>query len=489
MALSSSETPAKLSPFLAELVSAQTVEITQFSKLGGGAIQENWRLDFTADTADAGTKQFQWVLRTDSPSGLLASWSKAQEYAILDVAHRHDVLVPKPVIYCAAPSPIGPEFYLMERRAGEARGPKLVKDPAIAAGGDDLVAQLGGQLARIHRIGADAAALAFIDRPSVHPALARIEELRRYLISQAEPQPVIELALCWMADNLPPSSRLCLNHGDLRTGNFLVDDGRLSAILDWEFATFSDPLDDIGWMLARCWRFGVFQREAGGLGSAEGFLRAYETESRTIIDRDQIPYWQLLATVRWAVIALEQAARAYEQGEASLELALTAEVVPALEWDILDALDALSGQAPEVADRPPPNAAVSGEARSPDVAKTMALLRLAEHSLNETVRPNLAGHAKFVASMVARSIQITTQRLELAPQHQGRLEADLVELLPSSTASNSRDLQVDLVKRLRDGRHDAAWFGQLRQTMRGWVGDRLAISDPTYVERLRAGGQ
>ena len=42
-----------------------------------------------------------------------------------------------------------------------------------------------------------------------------------------------------------------------------------------------------------------------------------------------------MGTVRWAVIALMQAARHFAGSEQSLELALTAHVLPVLELDLL----------------------------------------------------------------------------------------------------------------------------------------------------------
>jgi aminoglycoside phosphotransferase (APT) family kinase protein len=227
----------------------------------------------------------------------------------------------------------------MSWEPGEARGHKLVRNPEIIKAGDRIVAELGEQVARLHRIEPPVSGLDFISVPTFNPALARIEELQRYLGEQAEPQPVLEMALRWLGTNLPETDRVCLVHGDLRTGNFLVHEGRLSAILDFEFAAFSDPLEDLGWMLARCWRFGQYDKVAGGIGSAEAFLDAYERTTDRSLDRRALPYWQVMATVRWAVIALEQAARAYVQKENSLELALTGEVVPSLEWDILDFID------------------------------------------------------------------------------------------------------------------------------------------------------
>jgi aminoglycoside phosphotransferase (APT) family kinase protein len=106
-------------------------------------------------------------------------------------------------------------------------------------------------------------------------------------------------------------------------------------VLDWEFAGFGDPLEDLGWMLAKYWRFGAYELEAGGIGSREAFLAGYEAESGQPVDRAAVPYWEVMATVRWAVIALMQAARHYQGHESSLELALTAHVLPVLELDLL----------------------------------------------------------------------------------------------------------------------------------------------------------
>jgi aminoglycoside phosphotransferase (APT) family kinase protein len=112
-------------------------------------------------------------------------------------------------------------------------------------------------------------------------------------------------------------------------------------VLDWEFARYGNPLEDLGWFLARCWRYGRWEREAGGIGSRAAFLDAYETAAGHAVDRSRIPLFELLATLRWAVIALMQARRHYSGEERSLELALTLHVVPTLEQDILAYVDAI----------------------------------------------------------------------------------------------------------------------------------------------------
>ncbi|MCU0886721.1 MAG: hypothetical protein MUC64_01680 [Rubritepida sp.] len=108
-------------------------------------------------------------------------------------------------------------------------------------------------------------------------------------------------------------------------------------------AAWGDPHADLGWFCAPCWRFGNRALEAGGLGSRAAFLAGYAEAAGAAPDAARLPFWELAATIRWAVIAADQGARHLSGQERSLELALTAHIVPELELDILrqsDALDA-----------------------------------------------------------------------------------------------------------------------------------------------------
>ena len=183
------------------------------------------------------------------------------------------------------------------------------------------------------------AGLGFVPVPEEAPARARVAEYRRYLDALGTAEPLLEWALRWLERNAPPTFDLTLVHADFRTGNYVVEDGELTAVLDWEFAGFSDPLEDLGWMLAPCWRFGVQDHDAGGIGSRAAFLDGYEAEAGRRVPRECLPYWEIMATVRWAVIALQQAARHWSGAEPSLELALTAYIVPILELDLLTMIE------------------------------------------------------------------------------------------------------------------------------------------------------
>lgn len=132
-----------------------------------------------------------------------------------------------------------------------------------------------------------------------------------------------------------------LVHGDFRTGNYMVDGGRLTAILDWEFTHWGDRHEDIGYFCARCWRFGNDSLEAGGIAPREALLAGYETVAPGKIYRAALPYWEIMAAATWAATALMQGERHLTGGERSLELLLTGMMAPEMEYECLTGIEAI----------------------------------------------------------------------------------------------------------------------------------------------------
>ena len=308
--------------------------VPRLERLRGGAIQENWALDACCRGGRLDGSH-TLVLRTDAPTRVPLSWNRAQEFRILEIASRAGVTVPEPIALCQDASVIGRMFFLMRRIAGEARGHLLVRDPMVRARGDAIAARLGAELARLHRVAPPVGGLEFIPVPHGPAALARIALYRCHLDTIDAAECVLEWALAWLERHAPAEVPPRLIHADFRTGNFLLHEGALTAVLDWEFASFGDPTEDLGWMLGRYWRFGADEQEAGGIGSREALLGGYEAEAGRAVDRTTIAYWEVMGTVRWAVIALLQAERHRTGGEHSLELALTGHIVPVLEMDLM----------------------------------------------------------------------------------------------------------------------------------------------------------
>ncbi len=102
----------------------------------------------------------------------------------------------------------------------------------------------------------------------------RAAHYRKSLDALPEPQPVLEWAINRMGRSRAEDRHASRSaHRDFRTGNYMAENGPLTAILDFEFSGWSDPYEDLGWFCARCWRFGAVDREAGGIGTPRGFLR------------------------------------------------------------------------------------------------------------------------------------------------------------------------------------------------------------------------
>ena len=370
-------------------------QVRDLKQLSGGAIQENWALMLDLDGGDwPGSHDL--VLRKDAPSNVAVSHGRAEEFTILKHAHAAGVTVPMPCVLCEDLDVLGTPFFIMHRAEGTAAGHKLAKMDA----NDALAAALGRNLARIHSI-ADAADLAFVQKPDGPPPLASVAEYRRHLDALPGSHPALEWGLRWLEVNAPESSEAVFCHRDYRTGNYMVADGKLTAVLDWEFAGWSDPMEDIGWLTAKCWRFGANDRVCGGIGSLDALIDGYEAESGRRVDRDMVGYWQVMATMRWAVIALQQADRFVSGGERNLELALTAHIVPELELEIL------SETAP--ADPAPLPQDVAPVRPQPSLG---ALLGIARDIVRHDLASVLDGDQRYKALMTANALAIVSRQID-----------------------------------------------------------------------------
>ncbi len=325
----------RLIAFIGQATGAESVEIVELSALSGGAIQENWGLTVALE---GGLKpgQHRWVLRKDAASGVAVSLGRREEFALLRAAQEAGVTVPTPLFLCEDSAVLGTPFYIMDRIDGVALGPKVVKDTSLGGDREALTAQLGRELARIHSIAPPHPDLAFLDQAEGHPALRDIARYRAYLDEMGELRPALEWGLAWCAEHLSAQQGTVLVHQDFRSGNFMLDESGLTGILDWEFCAWGDPMSDLGWFCAQCWRFGRPDLEAGGIGEREIFYQGYEQESGRNVDREAVAFWEVMAHLRWAVIALQQGHRHIAGQQASLELALTGRMAAQLELAVLD---------------------------------------------------------------------------------------------------------------------------------------------------------
>ncbi|NKB48646.1 MAG: phosphotransferase [Alphaproteobacteria bacterium] len=301
--------------------------------LPGGAVQQNWALDVEFTGGQFPGHQ-RLVLRANFQTPLPASRPKAAEFAVLCAVAAAGVTVPAPLWLCEDPDVIGQPFFVMQRRKGNTAARVLVASAARDGFGAGLADRLARELALIHSLTPGDEGLAGLDKSSSSFALAQIAQYRDWLAPLETDSEILLTAFNWLERHAPSEQRTCLVHRDFRSGNFLVDGGRLTAILDWEFADWGDPHEDIGWFCATCWRAGRDDLEAGGLVRRAAFYRAYEKAGGHPVDANAVAYWEIMAHLRWAIIARQQGVRAAQGDLPQHELLEAAARVPALERNI-----------------------------------------------------------------------------------------------------------------------------------------------------------
>ena len=331
MDLNAPDTRARIEEFLRAAAGADKTRITRLERMSGGAVQENWALDAdVSGGAFAGARR--WVLRTDAAARVAASLKRSEEFTILEVAHAARICAPQPLWVCEDMAVTGREFFIMQRVPGIASGHRLTREAALVPDRARLAGELAENLARLHEIKPPQSRLPFLKT-----MLARdnIAHYRAYLDQLHEPHPALEWGLRWCELNAPRDEETTFIHRDYRTGNYLVHDGALAGVLDWEFAAFGNPLEDVGWIFARCWRFAGKDLSCGGIARADDFLVPYQRASGRTVTAEALVYWQVMAHLRWSIIALQQAQRHLSGVEPSLELALTGRIVAELEHEIV----------------------------------------------------------------------------------------------------------------------------------------------------------
>ncbi len=441
MALTHGSAPPALAGWLIGALGAAQVRVANWRKLSGGAIQENWAFDAKV-RGGPHAGEILCVLRTDAPTGVAVSHGRPEEFAILAAAHGAGVKVPAPLGLCADPAVLGKPFYVMRRLEGTALGHILVNDSKWPGDRAKLAHDLGAELAKLHTIVPPRADLGFLKVPDAAPASVSIAEYRAWLDAYRDPRPALEFALRWLERHAPPKGEIALCHRDFRTGNYMADAHGLTGVLDWEFAGWSDPAEDLGWFCAKCWRFGRWDREAGGVGARADFLAGY---GKPIAD-GTLRYWEIMAHARWAVIALQQGERFVGGGEASLDLALTGRRIAELEFELLDMI------------APGARADFALPQIPGDRANAAELVAVARKALDDDLIPNLAETKRLDALMAANALAVAAR--EIVPV--------MVDPAPG------RALVLDI----RSGKHDGdeGLAGALRENARA----RTALSNPKY---------
>ena len=275
--------------------------IAGLKRLTGGATRSTWSF-----TAAIGAVETPLVLQLSNPRVALAPGDPVAELprvfggadaAVMVGAAAAGVPAPPVRAVLAPEDGLGPGC-IMDFVAGETIARRILREARFAPLRADFARQCGSILARLHAI--DPSGLAFLQRfgPAEQVAL-----YRRIYQSLDHPQPVIELGLRWAEAHLPPAPRSTVVHGDFRLGNLICGERAIAAVIDWELAALGDPVQDLGWICVKTWRFGGAQ-PVGGIGERAALLDAYEAAGGGAVDAAHFGFWEAFGSIKWAIMCM-----------------------------------------------------------------------------------------------------------------------------------------------------------------------------------------
>ena len=302
-------------------------------RIAVGWSHETWLFDLT--WREGGTAHRRGLcLRRDPGNALLRHLSSLEEqFRVLAVPReRRSLPTPKPYWFERDPAILDAPFLVMEKVPGTARARgagRAAHSTQAAAERGTLPASFTATLATLHTLDWRAAGLDFLGRPGARggfraPRDRQMARADRRLGASAGTDP--DRSHRWLEANAPATDRVTLVHGAYRTGNLLIHEDRISAVLDWELQVLGDPMYDVAYVLSDLNREGT--PLLSNLVEREAFYRDYEAATGLTIDEDACRYYSALYAMR-SVAFWMSASGLYATGRSDdIRLARTAWSVP-----------------------------------------------------------------------------------------------------------------------------------------------------------------
>jgi aminoglycoside phosphotransferase (APT) family kinase protein len=298
-----------LADWLAAELGDPLLRIDGLRRTSVGYSRENWVFD-AVWTASGQTHIAPFIARRD-PKGSVLETDRKTEFAVLRALAGSDIPTPCARWLDADGSRLGRPTIVMDLAAGICD--YIVLNGVRPAETRLAIAhQLCDLLAAIHRLDWRALGLGdtFAD-PGEWASLAALAvwegELRRV---QLEPEPELELVIAWLRGHAPRSAVTTLVHGDFKPGNVLLQDNRVTLVLDWETAHLGDPLEDIGWVSNP---LRAAEQRIVNLWQPEQLIQRWSARAGLSADPAAVHWWTVLANLKQAMTVLT-GARAFVDG-------------------------------------------------------------------------------------------------------------------------------------------------------------------------------
>jgi len=301
---------------------ADEIEIHGLAVIAGGYSRETFRFD--AHILRNGSREvLPMILRKDPPreSAILHS-DRQLEHDLLERLRRHTSLpVSESYLVERDPATFGEAAMILQRMPGSGEvsalfhGDRTEEAEAVATQLCEYLAQLhltdpallnpDGRLDDPRGVGIDVSSWErYMDTTIEY-------YLRSYDDFAFDPVPVFRDAYLYLKHTRPRPLPLRVVHGDFNPANFLYENGRVTAIIDWENAHVGDPREDLGWLklmdlLSNTNIFGSVKAEGG-------FLGLYNKLTGFGITEEEVNYFQIFTGAHIGVPVVSAVKRRIEK--------------------------------------------------------------------------------------------------------------------------------------------------------------------------------
>ncbi len=291
---------------------ADEILIEELVAIPGGFSRETYRFDALVRRTDQ-HERLPFILRKDPPAAAaLLQTSRKVEHDLIESVRRHtSVPVSRSWGHEMDASVFGEPAMVLQRMHGSGTTSNLFNGGPDEDQADDVIRHLCDVLVELHQTDVSTlnAGGALSDPRAVGIDTSSwdryMDTTFQYYIGaypdiEYDPNQAILLDLFLTLRRLKPRPLpLALVHGDFNPANFLYEDGRVTALIDWENSRVGDPREDLGWMMMMdvLSHTSVMShpREEGG------FLAYYNQLTGWDITMEELGYFTLFGTANIAV--------------------------------------------------------------------------------------------------------------------------------------------------------------------------------------------
>ncbi|MBF0201375.1 MAG: phosphotransferase family protein [Desulfamplus sp.] len=254
-----------------------------------------------------------------------AAHDMVREYNILSAIHPRFPYCPKPLACSRDNSILGTPFYVMEKLSGIILRRELPEGLSFSPSrARELCRNLIDLHLELHSMDILEAGLDFMGRPEGYINRQVEGWAKRYRNARTQDAPDCQEIIAWLMEKMPPDTdKPTLIHNDYKFDNVVLEPAsptKIIGVLDWEMATWGDPLMDLGSSLAywvekgdpREWQImKTMPTDMDGAMTRKEIVEMYGQKSGRSMDA--FDFYECFGLFRLAVIA-QQIYQRFHQG-------------------------------------------------------------------------------------------------------------------------------------------------------------------------------